>query len=152
MKVIKRLHTDREDIVFIEKFTISNDPEFYEAWPDVALTAGGKLITVFTECTHHGDRSYTRIMLAESIDRGRTWNKKHPLTEGTTGLAYSYNCARISRLKDGRMVIIVDRVPASGEKDCAMAPVATHANNKNAVLIPPCLLKYLPADSREPCI
>ena len=121
MNVIKSLYTDREDIVFIEKFTISNDPEFYEAWPDVALTAGGKLITVFTECTHHGDRSYTRVMLSESDDRGRTWSKKHPLTEGTAGLAYSYNCARISRLKDGRMVIIVDRVPASGEKDCAMA-------------------------------
>ncbi len=95
----------------IEKFTISNDPEFYEAWPDVALTPSGRLITVFSECTHHGDRSYTRIMLSESDDRGRTWSKKHPLTEGTSGLPFFYNCARISQLKDGRMVVIVDREP-----------------------------------------
>ncbi|OQA82198.1 MAG: Sialidase A precursor [Lentisphaerae bacterium ADurb.Bin242] len=99
----------------IEKFTISNDPEIYEAWPDVVLASAGKLICVFSECTHHGDRSYTRIMLSESDDRGHTWTKKHPLTEGTRGLKYYYNCARISRLRDGRLAIIVDKVPAAGE-------------------------------------
>ncbi|MBQ9803603.1 MAG: exo-alpha-sialidase [Lentisphaeria bacterium] len=105
----------------IEKFVISRDPAFYEAWPDVALTRSGRLVTVFTECIHHSDRSYTRIMLTESDDRGRTWSQKHPLTEGTAGLPYSYNCARISLLKDGRLVIIVDWVPASGENDSDQA-------------------------------
>jgi len=101
----------------IEKFRISNDPALYEAWPDVALTRSGKLVCVFTECTHHGDRSYTRIMLTESTDEGRTWTPKRPLTEGTKGLPYSYNCARISALRDGRLAVIVDRVPAVGEKE-----------------------------------
>ena len=101
----------------IEKFCISRDPELYEAWPDVVLTRSGKLVCVFTECTHHSDRSYTRIMQTESVDEGRTWTAKHPLTEGTTGLPYSYNCARISALSDGRLVVIVDRVPAVGEKE-----------------------------------
>ena len=101
----------------IEKFGISRDPALYEAWPDVALTKSGKLVCVFTECTHHSDRSYTRIMLTESADDGRTWTPKRPLTEGTKGLPYSYNCARISALRDGRLAVIVDRVPATGEKD-----------------------------------
>ena len=101
----------------IEKFTISNDPAMYEAWPDVALTPSGRLVCVFTECTHHKDRSYTRIMLAESTDNGRTWTPKRPLTEGTQDLPYSYNCARISALRDGRLVVIVDRVPRVGEKE-----------------------------------
>ena len=105
----------------IEKFSISNDPAFYEAWPDVALTKSGKLVCVFTECTHHGDRSYTRIMLTESTDDGRTWTVKRPLTEGTKGLPYSYNCARISALSDGKLAVIVDRVPATGEKDDSKA-------------------------------
>ena len=105
----------------IEKFCISNDPALYEAWPDVALTGSGKLVCVFTECTHHGDRSYTRLMLAESTDGGRTWSAKRPLTEGTKGLPFSYNCARISALSDGRLVVIVDRVPATGEKDASQA-------------------------------
>lgn len=105
----------------IEKFSISNDPGLYEAWPDLAMTASGKLVCVFTECTHHHDRSYTRIMLAESVDEGRTWTPKRPLTEGTRGLPYSYNCARITALKDGRLAVIVDRVPAAGENKNAEA-------------------------------
>ena len=105
----------------IEKFGISCDPVLYEAWPDVALTASGKLVCVFTECVHHSDRSYTRIMLTESADEGRTWSVKRPLTEGTKGLPYSYNCARISALRDGRLAVIVDRVPATGEKESVKA-------------------------------
>ena len=101
----------------IEKFRISNDPAMYEAWPDVALTRSGKLVCVFTECTHHKDRYYTRIMLAESTDDGRNWTPKRPLTEGTKDLPYSYNCARISALRDGRLAVIVDRVPRVGEKE-----------------------------------
>jgi hypothetical protein len=106
----------------IEKYTISYDPAVYSAWPDLVLTASGKLICVFSECTHHGDRSYTRIMLAESQDRGRTWSEKYPLTEGTEGLVYYYNCPRISLLANGTLVIIVDRIPyPQGEKHAADA-------------------------------
>ena len=67
----------------IEKFFISRDPVYYEAWPDVVLTGDGTLVCVFCQCTHHKDRSYTRIMQTESSDRGRTWSPKHPVTEGT---------------------------------------------------------------------
>ncbi len=99
----------------ITKYTISNDPNLYEAWPDVALTDDDSMVCVFSECTHHHDRSYTRIMLTESRDRGRTWTPKHPLAEGTAGKNYYYNCARINRLKNGRLAIIIDRIPAAGE-------------------------------------
>ncbi len=101
-----------------QKFSISNDPEIYEAWPDIVLTEG-KVICVFSECTHHHDRSYTRIMLTESKDQGRHWSAKHPLTEGTAGLPYYYNCARISRLNDGTLVIIVDRIPGNERSGAA---------------------------------
>lgn len=93
----------------IEKFSISRDDGIYEAWPDVLLTPSGGLLCIFAECTHHGDRSYTRIMLTDSEDRGRTWTPKRPLTEGTQGLPY-YNCGRIMQLRDGRYVAIVDKV------------------------------------------
>lgn len=99
----------------IRKFSISRDDTIYEAWPDVVLTSAGKLLCVFAECTHHHDRSYTRIMLTESADRGRTWTPKRPLTEGTQGLPY-YNSGRIMQLKDGRCVIVVDKVYARGER------------------------------------
>jgi sialidase-1 len=95
----------------IKKYTISCDPDNYEAWPDIVLTNTGKLICVFSECIHHNDRSYTRIMLTESTDRGRTWSPKHPLTEGTANKSYYYNCPRISRLKNGRLAVIIDKMP-----------------------------------------
>lgn len=99
----------------IEKFTISRDPVWYHAWPDLALAPDGSLICVFNECTHHCCRKHSRIMLCESSDRGRSWSPKHPLTESTDGLTYYYNCPRIFTLADGRLGIIVDRIPASGE-------------------------------------
>ncbi|MDD3953689.1 MAG: hypothetical protein PHY82_07235 [Lentisphaeria bacterium] len=103
----------------IEKFTVSNDPDLYEAWPDVVLTPGGKLICVFNECTHHCDRSYTRIMLTESTDRGRTWSPKHPLTEGSAGLSYYYNCPRI----------IILHVPSNSAKIWLLTPHHAKVNS-----------------------
>jgi len=98
----------------IQKFTISRDDSIYEAWPDVVLTPSGKLICVFAECTHHHDRSYTRIMPTESVDRGRTWSSKRALTDGTQGLPY-YNCGRIMQLSDGRYVVLVGKIYDRGE-------------------------------------
>jgi len=69
----------------IERFTVSRDDRIYEAWPDVAMARSGRLVCVFAECTHHSDRGYTRVMLATSDDRGRTWAPKRPLTEGLHG-------------------------------------------------------------------
>ncbi|MBQ0010626.1 MAG: exo-alpha-sialidase, partial [Ruminococcus sp.] len=92
----------------ITKFTVSRDDEFHEGWPDVTLTESGKLICVFTECIGHGNRDMSRLMLTESSDRGRTWTKKHPLTERGTVQGY-FNCARISTLPDGRLVVLCDK-------------------------------------------
>ena len=99
----------------ITKHVVSCDPNIYEAWPDIALTPSGKLVCVFSECTHHGNRDYTQIVTVESTDRGRTWSAKKPVTEGTRGLDYYYNCARITQLRDGRLGIIVDRAPVGDE-------------------------------------
>lgn len=79
----------------ITKHVVSCDPKIYEAWPDIALTPSGKLVCVFSECTHHCNRDYTRIVTVESTDRGRTWSAKKPVTEGTRDLDYYYNCAQI---------------------------------------------------------
>lgn len=98
----------------METFTISRDDSIYEAWPDVALTEGGRLICVFAECTHHGDRSFTRLVMTKSDDRGRSWSGKKPFTEETNGRPY-WNNPRISRLRDGRLVIIADKIYKENE-------------------------------------
>lgn len=98
----------------IQKFTVSRDDTIYEAWPDVTLTPSGKLLCVFSECTHHTDRSYTRIVCCESTDRGRTWSPKRPVTEATNGLPY-WNCARVQTLSDGRLLVVVDKITEQRE-------------------------------------
>ena len=98
----------------IERFIVSKDDSVYEAWPDVVLTDSGKLISVFTECERHSDRNNSRIVYVESTDRGRTWSAKKPLTEICNFEDY-YNCARISKLRDGRLAILCDKPKRTAE-------------------------------------
>lgn len=91
----------------MQKFIVSRDDNTYEAWPDLVLTDSGKLICVFTECKHHLTREDVRLVICESLDRGRTWSAKKPLTDKVNGEC-SWNCARISRLNDGRLAIVCD--------------------------------------------
>lgn len=93
----------------IAKYTVSRDDNIYEAWPDLMLTEGGKLICIFTETQHHRNRENSRLMICESADRGRTWSKKKPFTEKGTAECY-FNNARISRLNDGRLAVICDKI------------------------------------------
>jgi len=99
----------------IQKFNVSRDDSIYEAWPDVILTDGGKLICVFSECEHHKNREGARIMITESLDRGRMWSEKRPLTEKGHAGEY-FNCARISKLGDGSLAIICDKVYGNENK------------------------------------
>ncbi|WP_409345422.1 sialidase family protein [Paenibacillus sp. MBLB4367] len=98
-----------------QTFVVSRDDTVYEAFPALGLTAGGDLVCVYTECTRHTDRSYTRIVYRISKDRGRTWSGKTALTEGSQGLEYFYDCPSIARLRDGRMIIVTSKVPKNGE-------------------------------------
>ena len=93
----------------IERHVVSRDESIYEAWPDIVLTDSGKLICVFAECTEHLNRTNARLALCYSEDRGRTWSAKSYLTQPGTQGDY-FNCPRISRLRDGRLAIICDRI------------------------------------------
>ena len=97
----------------IQKFTVSRDDSIYEAWPDLVQTDSGKLICLFSECRHHLDREDARIVLTESLDRGRTWSPKRPLTEK----------ARISKLRDGRLAVICDKLTCFDKDDTALTYV-----------------------------
>ncbi|MCD6290538.1 MAG: exo-alpha-sialidase [Anaerolineae bacterium] len=102
----------------IQKFIVSRDDRIYEAFPEVALTASGRLVCVFSECTHHADRSYTRVMVTTSDDRGRTWAPKRPLTRPLRGdptRAPYWDCASIATLSDGRLAAVVSRIVGRGE-------------------------------------
>ncbi len=98
----------------MERFIVSRDDAVYESWPDLVLTAGGKLICIFTESVHHRDRSRTRLVLRESLDRGRTWSDKIPFTPETNGMPF-WDCARIVRLPDDRLAVTCNLMSVHGE-------------------------------------
>ena len=54
-------------------------------------------------------------MLTDSVDKGRTWSPKRPLTELTMN-DNPYNCARISTLPDGKTAVICDQLHGWEEK------------------------------------
>ncbi len=91
----------------MKKITVSRDDFIYEAWPDVAMLKNGRMVCVFSECAHHGVRDDARIVIKTSDDNGETWSEKQYLTEKGKKDAF-FNCARISNLQDGRLVIICD--------------------------------------------
>ena len=90
------------------KVLVSRHSSLYQAWPDIVLSNSGKLIVTFMRCVHHSDRSYTALCLTESTDRGRSWSEPQVLVEAP-GNPY-WNCARISKLRDGRLAIVCDRI------------------------------------------
>ncbi len=98
----------------MRKFTVSRDDSIYEAWPDVVLTDSGRMVCVFSECEHHGCRDNARLCIVTSDDRGRSWSAKKYLTEKGTRNLY-YNCARISKLSDGRLCVVCDYI--TGERN-----------------------------------
>ena len=97
----------------MQKYIVSRDDSLYEAFPDLVKTDSGRLICVYTECAHHGNRELSRIAFRTSDNHGRSWSSVHALTERRSGSQY-HNCARINRLHDGRIVISCDYI--SGEK------------------------------------
>jgi len=108
----------------VQRFVTSRDDAIYEAFPDVALTQSGALVCVFLECTHHSDRSHTRIVNCRSSDRGRSWSAKSALTpaiDRNSPTDPSWNCPRITALRDGRLVVLVDQV--GGRNDDASSGV-----------------------------
>lgn len=104
----------------MQKFVVSRDDSVYEAWPDVVLCDSGRMVCVFSECTHHHNREGARVAIVTSDNRGRTWSQKRYLTEKGTKDSY-FNCARINLLSDGRLVIACDYLSERGETVEALA-------------------------------
>lgn len=99
----------------MQKFIVSRDDSIYEAFPDVAFAKDGRLVCVFTECEHHGNRNSSRLVVKISADRGRSWSEKYPVTERGTNSAF-FDCARLSLLSDGRLAMVCNFVERGGGK------------------------------------
>jgi len=80
---------------------IDSRPGHYLSFPDVLLAGNGRLVCVYRQADQH---VATRADLLTSVsdDLGRTWSPPRYLTAGVG------HCARITRLDDGRLLVIDD--------------------------------------------
>lgn len=99
----------------IERFLVSRHEQHYQAWPCLAQTPRGRLVCVFSQCKHHGDRGFARFVTCHSDDGGRTWTAPRVLAETSATPGGWWNCARISALADGQLAIVGDHV-VGGER------------------------------------
>ena len=89
------------------RYTVARDDSIYEAWPDLVKNSRGELICIFTQCKFHLDRKGVSLMMTKSYDNGKTWTPKEVFVTSPDD-SYTYNCARISNLSDGRIAILCD--------------------------------------------
>ena len=89
---------------------ITRNDEHYESFPDLCLSTSGKLFCVYREADVHGTwaKEYTRLILIESTDRGRSWQHRRVMDEKTLADGLIWDCPRMSQLSDGRLVIVAD--------------------------------------------
>ena len=101
----------------LAKTVISGPTTCYQAWPDLLRTRSGKLLCAFSACTHHCDRSFTQIMLCESLDDGASWSTPRGVSDacGIARGGYYYNNAALSQLADGRIALVYDRIDGNDE-------------------------------------
>ena len=100
----------------IEKVTVSRNDGISELLPDVALTAGGKLVCIYRESDTDFVRNYSGVAVRTSIDGGHTWSERRPIVESRSDVAeevQKWNRPHIQVLEDGRMLALCDVFPAA---------------------------------------
>ncbi len=92
-----------------EHVTIARDDALYEAFPDLCMLSGERLLCTYRESDYHVGTT-SQIMLIESNDRGRTWTNKRPLhfRRSIDETKSVWNNPRLTRLPDGRIVALLD--------------------------------------------
>lgn len=95
--------------MFVEKFTVSNNRNCMEGWPDLIRLTTGRLLLVYNECTSHINRDHTFIIARISDDNGETWSDRIQVGPETMH-GNQYNSIRVNQLNDGRVVIAVDKI------------------------------------------
>ena len=99
----------------IRKVTVSRNDSLYELVPDIARLPNGKLICVYRESDGHTVRTYSDIAYRTSMDGGETWSERSALVEAhlnADDVVLKWNCPRIQRLSDGRLLILCDVFPS----------------------------------------
>ena len=98
----------------IARVTVSRDDRIYELAPDIVRLPSGKLICIYRESDGHTVRTYSAIVMRSSVDGGCTWSEKRTVVAShlnDEGVVKKWNCPRIQRMQDGRLLALCDVFP-----------------------------------------
>ena len=93
-----------------DEFFIFKDDDHFTKNPDVVQLPDGRLLCVFCLDDRHWAQEYAKITLIESRDEGKNWGNARTISESYPVKGDErWVTPRISRLSDGRLVIICDQ-------------------------------------------
>ncbi len=104
----------------IEKVTVSRNDHIYELGPDLVRLSSGKLICIYRESDGHTVRKFSNIVTRSSVDEGHSWSDRQVIVEARPneeGVVLKWNCPRIQRLEDGRLLALCDVFPCPPGED-----------------------------------
>jgi sialidase-1 len=98
----------------IRKVIVSRNDAIQEHGPDLVRLPTGQLICLYRESDGHTVRRFSNLVYRTSLDGGHTWSDRQVLVEARPdahGVVLKWNCPRIQRLGDGRLLALCDVMP-----------------------------------------
>ena len=101
----------------IQRFTVSRSDELHESFPDLEMASNGDLVVTYQESESHGGGPVSAIVTRVSSNQGRSWGKRTVVNILTNRVRDGWLASpRITRLKDGSLLLAVDHIPQNPPK------------------------------------
>ena len=93
----------------MQRFTVSRDDRYHEAWPSICVAADGNLVCCYAEADRHGGGAVPSAVVRISDDEGSTWSEPIVVDTLMDRPACGYfMCRSIIRLLDGTLLLAAD--------------------------------------------
>lgn len=93
----------------MQRFTVSRDDRYHEAWPGICIAANGALVCCYAEADRHGGGAVPSAVVRLSEDEGATWSEPIVVDTLMDRPESGYlMCRSIIRLHDDSLLIGVD--------------------------------------------
>lgn len=93
----------------MQRFTVSRDDRYHEAWPGICMAANGALVCCYAEADRHGGGAVPSAVVRLSEDEGATWSEPIVVDTLMDRPESGYMmCRSIIRLHDDSLLLGVD--------------------------------------------
>ena len=93
----------------MQRFTVSRDDRYHEAWPSVCIAANGTLVCSYAEADRHGGGAVPGVVVRLSQDEGATWSEPVVVDTLMDRPECGYlMCRSVIRLQDDSLLLACD--------------------------------------------